>query len=327
MYGDVLLRQICTTTKVVADISQFCFDLSVTEIRNQTSIPFLLCDDGFTSRKQFWLVVTVDRKPAQECPQWPHAAAKEDAGQGEEAIDIVDVTSDDKTFNLTWSYDNTLVLDRYRLVNVTDIVVKVITDSIMVSTGNSSVLISFRVKNVNAECDSIAATENYSPLLVAFDDSEFRFEEVFSSAVAEPDEQRANKSQFIRDSTKIREKRETGRRCQLRNWYVDFSELGLDHLIYTPSGYHANFCDGSCRFEFLLVNLFSIEPVENNHAMLRRFYRQYVNHEQQNVVIPPHVTCAPTSLKSLTMLYRDAVHSYYVLNSVPNMIVTDCGCI
>nr|XP_015196386.1 PREDICTED: bone morphogenetic protein 2-like [Lepisosteus oculatus]XP_015196387.1 PREDICTED: bone morphogenetic protein 2-like [Lepisosteus oculatus]XP_015196388.1 PREDICTED: bone morphogenetic protein 2-like [Lepisosteus oculatus] len=101
-------------------------------------------------------------------------------------------------------------------------------------------------------------------------------------------------------------------RCRRHPLYVDFKDVGWNKWIVAPSGYHAFFCMGECRFPL------ADHMNSSSHAMVQTL----VNSVNSNV---PRACCVPTTLSPIAMLYLDQ-HDRVVLKNYQDMVVEGCGC-
>ncbi|KAJ8280185.1 hypothetical protein GJAV_G00051560 [Gymnothorax javanicus] len=101
-------------------------------------------------------------------------------------------------------------------------------------------------------------------------------------------------------------------RCRRHPLYVDFNDVGWNKWIVAPSGYHAFFCLGECRFPL------ADHMNSSSHAMVQTL----VNSVNSAV---PRACCVPTALSPIAMLYLDQ-HDRVVLKNYQDMVVEGCGC-
>ncbi|XP_061073318.1 bone morphogenetic protein 16 [Conger conger] len=101
-------------------------------------------------------------------------------------------------------------------------------------------------------------------------------------------------------------------RCRRHPLYVDFNDVGWNKWIVAPSGYHAFFCLGECRFPL------ADHMNSSSHAMVQTL----VNSVNGAV---PRACCVPTALSPIAMLYLDQ-HDRVVLKNYQDMVVEGCGC-
>ncbi|XP_036392905.1 bone morphogenetic protein 2-like [Megalops cyprinoides] len=107
-------------------------------------------------------------------------------------------------------------------------------------------------------------------------------------------------------------KRLSRARCRRHPLYVDFNDVGWNKWIVAPSGYHAFFCLGECRFPL------ADHMNSSSHAMVQTL----VNSVNGAV---PRACCVPTALSPIAMLYLDQ-HDRVVLKNYQDMVVEGCGC-
>lgn len=108
-----------------------------------------------------------------------------------------------------------------------------------------------------------------------------------------------------------RAKRSAFRTCRRRWVYVQFKKLKWNWII-APSGYSANYCEGTCSS---VLNM-HIEPT--NHAIL-----QNILHRMDSRI--PSPSCAPTKLHGISVLYKTSDRSI-ALTEYGGMVVSTCGC-
>ncbi|MBN3283640.1 BMP2 protein, partial [Polyodon spathula] len=101
-------------------------------------------------------------------------------------------------------------------------------------------------------------------------------------------------------------------RCKRHPLFVDFKDVGWNQWIVAPSGYHAYYCQGECRFPL------ADHMNSSSHAMVQTL----VNSVNRKV---PRACCVPTELSSIAMLYLDQ-HERVVLKNYQEMVVESCGC-
>lgn len=103
--------------------------------------------------------------------------------------------------------------------------------------------------------------------------------------------------------------------CCKESLYIDFKSIGWDDWIVRPSGYHANFCRGSCN------EVASIIKSKSQHSTVLN--KLLVNSRSDKLELVP--CCTPTKYRDLPiiMLDKDGVATASIL---PNMIAEDCGC-
>ncbi|KAL8219764.1 UNVERIFIED_CONTAM: hypothetical protein K2H54_033193 [Gekko kuhli] len=101
-------------------------------------------------------------------------------------------------------------------------------------------------------------------------------------------------------------------RCRRHRLFVDFKEVGWNDWIVAPSGYHAFYCSGECRFPL------ADHMNTSSHAVVQTML---------NSISPrvPRACCVPTELSPIAMLYLDQ-HDMVVLKTYQDMVVEGCGC-
>ncbi|XP_068173587.1 transforming growth factor, beta 1a isoform X2 [Antennarius striatus] len=97
--------------------------------------------------------------------------------------------------------------------------------------------------------------------------------------------------------------------CCVRSLYIDFrKDLGWK-WIHKPTGYHANYCMGSCTY---------IWNAENKYSQILALYK----HHNPGASAQP--CCVPQSLEPLPILYY--VGRQHKVEQLSNMIVKSCKC-
>ncbi|XP_075892743.1 transforming growth factor, beta 1a isoform X2 [Nelusetta ayraudi] len=97
--------------------------------------------------------------------------------------------------------------------------------------------------------------------------------------------------------------------CCVRSLYIDFrKDLGWK-WIHKPSGYHANYCMGSCTY---------IWNTENKYSQILALYK----HHNPGASAQP--CCVPQTLEPLPILYY--VGRQHKVEQLSNMIVKSCKC-
>ncbi|XP_037534305.1 transforming growth factor, beta 1a [Nematolebias whitei] len=97
--------------------------------------------------------------------------------------------------------------------------------------------------------------------------------------------------------------------CCVRSLYIDFrKDLGWK-WIHKPSGYHANYCMGSCTY---------IWNAENKYSQILALYK----HHNPGASAQP--CCVPHTLEPLPILYY--VGRQHRVDQLSNMIVKSCRC-
>lgn len=107
-------------------------------------------------------------------------------------------------------------------------------------------------------------------------------------------------------------KTKTSMRCRRHRLFVDFKEVGWNDWIIAPSGYHAFYCSGECRFPL------ADHMNSSSHAVVQTMLSSV------NARVPK-ACCVPTDLSPVTMLYLDQ-HDTVVLKTYQDMVVEGCGC-
>ncbi|XP_015282750.1 PREDICTED: bone morphogenetic protein 2 [Gekko japonicus] len=110
----------------------------------------------------------------------------------------------------------------------------------------------------------------------------------------------------------LKPKSKAGTRCRRHRLFVDFKEVGWNDWIVAPSGYHAFYCSGECRFPL------ADHMNTSSHAVVQTML---------NSISPrvPRACCVPTELSPIAMLYLDQ-HDMVVLKTYQDMVVEGCGC-
>ncbi|CAJ1064931.1 transforming growth factor%2C beta 1a [Xyrichtys novacula] len=97
--------------------------------------------------------------------------------------------------------------------------------------------------------------------------------------------------------------------CCVRSLYIDFrKDLGWK-WIHKPTGYHANYCMGSCTY---------IWSAENKYSQILALYK----HHNPGASAQP--CCVPQALEPLPILYY--VGRQHKVEQLSNMIVKSCKC-
>ncbi|XP_068440343.1 transforming growth factor, beta 1a isoform X1 [Clinocottus analis] len=97
--------------------------------------------------------------------------------------------------------------------------------------------------------------------------------------------------------------------CCVQRLYIDFrKDLGWK-WIHKPTGYHANYCMGSCTY---------IWNAENKYSQILALYK----HHNPGASAQP--CCAPQALEPLPILYY--VGRQHKVEQLSNMIVKSCKC-
>jgi len=101
--------------------------------------------------------------------------------------------------------------------------------------------------------------------------------------------------------------------CQVRDFEVDFNQIGWGQWIIIPKRFNSKICQGSCPAPI------DADLTPTNHALLQSLMR--VGNRKKG---PPMPCCVPTKFKPLSMLYyekKEVVVRYH-----EDMIVDKCGC-
>ncbi|KAH0631497.1 hypothetical protein JD844_005841 [Phrynosoma platyrhinos] len=110
----------------------------------------------------------------------------------------------------------------------------------------------------------------------------------------------------------LKPKTKTSTKCRRHRLFVDFKEVGWNDWIVAPSGYHAFYCSGECRFPL------ADHMNSSSHAVVQTM----LNSLNSKV---PKPCCVPTDLSPIAMLYLDQ-HDMVVLKTYQDMVVEGCGC-
>lgn len=125
--------------------------------------------------------------------------------------------------------------------------------------------------------------------------------------------QRVIKAPDSRSKNKgLKPKTKASTRCRRHRLFVDFKEVGWNDWIVAPSGYHAFYCSGECRFPL------ADHMNSSSHAVVQTM----LNSVNSGV---PKACCVPTDLSPIAMLYLDQ-HDTVVLKTYQDMVVEGCGC-
>ena len=101
-----------------------------------------------------------------------------------------------------------------------------------------------------------------------------------------------------------------GRRCCVRQLYIDFRRDFQWNFVNFPRGYFANHCSGRCRFRW---------GEDTSHAQLLTFHRL------NNPMASAQPCCTAKQLEALNIIYQDQDGVMRVLN-IPEMSVKSCTC-
>ena len=104
--------------------------------------------------------------------------------------------------------------------------------------------------------------------------------------------------------------------CSLREWYLDFADVGFDKWVVHPSGFQANYCSGECTEPLTSALL----PATNN-AYIRSVARANLGHTNL-----PETKCSSLTLNSLSVIYFDE-NKTMRMKTLRDMIAFRCGCL
>uniref|UniRef100_A0A336K1S4 CSON007957 protein n=1 Tax=Culicoides sonorensis TaxID=179676 RepID=A0A336K1S4_CULSO len=107
--------------------------------------------------------------------------------------------------------------------------------------------------------------------------------------------------------------------CCREKLYISFAEIGWDDWIVFPKGYDAYFCRGSCNSAASVTLSSSHHTSILSKVMLQR---QKNSGGKQLELIP---CCTATQFSSLQLFYMDS-NNTATQKTLPNMIVSSCGC-
>ena len=103
--------------------------------------------------------------------------------------------------------------------------------------------------------------------------------------------------------------------CSLRNFYIDFSSIGWDHII-APVGFDPRTCSGNCYDPFVS---------STNHAIVRSW--AYRNEHPELIGSPiPIVCCTPTVFSSMTLVIQEEDRDVLKYDTYYDMVAEECGC-
>lgn len=97
------------------------------------------------------------------------------------------------------------------------------------------------------------------------------------------------------------------RKCCKKDHWINFKEVGLDHIILEPQEYNAGLCLGIC-----------------DEMYLEQFYHSHVVSQGDDMVAKN--CCSPASVDSLRIIYYDKENDTHNFLILPDMEVTECGC-
>uniref|UniRef100_A0A8C5MS42 Inhibin subunit beta C n=1 Tax=Leptobrachium leishanense TaxID=445787 RepID=A0A8C5MS42_9ANUR len=103
--------------------------------------------------------------------------------------------------------------------------------------------------------------------------------------------------------------------CCLKNFYIDFKEIGWSDWIISPEGYNMNLCEGRCPIH--LARAPGIAA--SSHTAIFSLIKA------NNVYSSLSSCCIPTKRRPLSVLYFDK-NNAIVKTDIPDMIVESCGC-
>ena len=126
-----------------------------------------------------------------------------------------------------------------------------------------------------------------------------------------------------RENNKLRKRRSpTEEGCSLHQWYVQFSDIGLDFAVVQPSGFMANYCSGSC--DATMVNNGERNGINGtNHAYLRSRYRAH--YPKARAILPP-VQCVTSVLDPVSVIIRGTSSTTLVAKNFAHMAANQCSC-
>ncbi|XP_010186294.1 PREDICTED: inhibin beta E chain-like, partial [Mesitornis unicolor] len=140
----------------------------------------------------------------------------------------------------------------------------------------------------------VNASQSHQPFLVA------------EAKVREPGHRMAKRSLRCSQNSNL---------CCLKDYYVDFRDIGWNDWIIKPEGYQINYCVGQCPLH-----------VAGSPGMASSFHTAVFNLvKANNIQASGHSCCVPTRRRPLSVLYFDR-NSNIVKTDIPDMIVDACGC-
>ena len=121
---------------------------------------------------------------------------------------------------------------------------------------------------------------------------------------------RRNSNRTNKNKRRVRRKK-----CQPRDFIVDYEQIGWGSWFIFPMKFNAKICRGVCAAPV------AKDLTPTNHAMLQSLMRVgYTNSKGR----PPMPCCVPTRLGPLNMLYYEGEHMVVRLHE--DMVVEECGC-
>ncbi|XP_074604373.1 growth/differentiation factor 8-like [Brevipalpus obovatus] len=92
--------------------------------------------------------------------------------------------------------------------------------------------------------------------------------------------------------------------CCRESFYVNFTQIGWDNWIVSPSGYFANYCKGKCDISSA------------------RYHHTTVVHKFSSII---NLCCSPREMSNITLIYMDE-RGNIMQKTLPNMVVDSCDC-
>ncbi|XP_063705431.1 growth/differentiation factor 8 isoform X2 [Culicoides brevitarsis] len=105
--------------------------------------------------------------------------------------------------------------------------------------------------------------------------------------------------------------------CCREKLYISFEEIGWDDWIVFPKGYDAYFCRGSCN------SAASVTLSSSHHTSIKLMLQRQRNSGGKQLELIP--CCTATQFSSLQLFYMDS-NNTATQKTLPNMIVSSCGC-
>ena len=98
--------------------------------------------------------------------------------------------------------------------------------------------------------------------------------------------------------------------CCRRRLFVNFTKIGWNWILY-PSGFYANYCEGSCQSKISPLNThsFILQELSRNNKLPLQF----------------SICCTPSKLSPLSLVYFDD-DANILKTDLSNMMVSACGC-